>query len=222
MRDVIIHFGAFAKWRKATVSFVMSVHLSICLSGRLSAWNNWVHWREFCETWYLSCWKICLKSRVSLKSDNNNGTLHKDQYTLFIASHSVPRLRNVTDKSCTENQNIHFVSVNLFYENLTVYEIMWENIAQPDRPQMTVRRMSIACCIFKATDTHKQHVILMSFPLQQQLHEITFMLYYTYIAVWLVLLLYIDCIIVIRHPDDCHRFTETCCCRIATCHWTCL
>ena len=34
-----------------------------------------------------------------------------------------------------------------FFEILAVYEIMWKNIVEPDRPQMTVRRMRIACRI---------------------------------------------------------------------------
>jgi hypothetical protein len=42
---------------------------------------------------------------------------------------------------------------------------------QPDRPQMTVRRMRFACFITKATDTHSQYVILIAFPRQQWLSE---------------------------------------------------
>ena len=38
---------------------------------------------------------------------------------------------------------------------------MWKNIVEPDRPQMTVWRMVIACCIPKATDTHSELVILL-------------------------------------------------------------
>ena len=30
-------------------------------------------------------------------------------------------------------------------ENRAIYEVMWENMVQPDRPQMTVWRMRIAC-----------------------------------------------------------------------------
>jgi hypothetical protein len=32
-----------------------------------------------------------------------------------------------------------------FFNNLAVYEIMWENIVQPDRLQMRMWRMRIAC-----------------------------------------------------------------------------
>jgi len=36
------------------------------------------------------------------------------------------------------NQNTHFTMKSAFSENRDVYEIMWKNMAQPDRPQMTV------------------------------------------------------------------------------------
>jgi hypothetical protein len=29
-------------------------------------------------------------------------------------------------------------SVTFFFENPTVYEIMWKNMAEPDRPQMAI------------------------------------------------------------------------------------
>jgi hypothetical protein len=63
------------------------------------------------------------------------------------------RMRNVSDKSCRENQNTHFVFGD-FFESRTVYEIIWKNMVEPGRPQMTVRRMRIACWIPKATNTH--------------------------------------------------------------------
>jgi hypothetical protein len=48
-----------------------------------------------------------------------------------------------------------------------------KNIVEPDRPQMTKWRMSITCLIPKATNTHSEYVILIAFPLQQQLLEST-------------------------------------------------
>jgi len=43
-------------------------------------------------------------------------------------------------------------SPTTFLENRAVYEIMWENISEPDRPKMTIWRMRIACWITKATE----------------------------------------------------------------------
>jgi len=45
-------------------------------------------------------------------------------------------------------------SILFFFENRVVYEIMWKNVVDLDRPQMIIWRMRIACCIHKATDTH--------------------------------------------------------------------
>ena len=48
---------------------------------------------------------------------------------------------------------------NIFFSrNLAVYEVMWKNMVESDRPQMTIWRMRIACWIPKATNTHTQHM----------------------------------------------------------------
>jgi hypothetical protein len=73
------------------------------------------HWTDFHDIWYLSIFgKSVEQIQVSLKSDNNNGTLHKDLCTFMIISRSILlRMRNVSDKSCTENQNTHFMFNNV-------------------------------------------------------------------------------------------------------------
>ena len=53
-------------------------------------------------------------------------------------------IQNFSDKSCRKNQNTHF-ALNNFLLNRPVNEIMWKNNVQPDRPQMTIWRMRIAC-----------------------------------------------------------------------------
>ena len=108
------------------------------------------------------------------------GTLHEDQHTFLIMSRSdLRRMRNVSDRSCRENQNTHFVFNNFFFDNRAVYEIMWNNIVGLDTPQMTIRRVGITCWIPKATNTHKEYVILIAFPRQQWLHERASLLPYT-------------------------------------------
>jgi hypothetical protein len=48
--------------------------------------------------------------QVSLKSDKKTGTLHEHQYICMITSPSILlRIRNVSDKSCKENQNKFYV-----------------------------------------------------------------------------------------------------------------
>ena len=91
--------------------------------------------------------------------------MQTDIYTFLIKSRSfLLRMRNVSDESCRENQNTHFVFSNFFYENRGVYEIMWNNLVERGRPQMTIWRMRIACWIPKATNTHTECVTLIAFP----------------------------------------------------------
>jgi len=86
-------------------------------------------------------------------------------------------MRNVSDKSCSENQNFFF-----FFENFALYDMMWKNRVEPDRAQMTIWRFPIECWIPKATNTHSECVILVGFPRQPWLHERPSMLGHTYIA----------------------------------------
>jgi len=64
------------------------------------------------------------KIRVSVNSDKNNGYFTEDLVHFFIISRSfLLRLRNVSYKSCRENQNAHFM-FGYFFFNRPVYEIM--------------------------------------------------------------------------------------------------
>ena len=54
-----------------------------------------------------------------------------------------------------------------FSENRAVYEIMWKNMVERGRPQMTTtRRIRFACRIITTTNTHSEYVILIDFPLE--------------------------------------------------------
>jgi hypothetical protein len=57
-----------------------------------------------------------------------------------------------------EKIKIHILFSVTFYENRAVYEIMWKNIVERGRPHMAIWRLSIACCIPKATNTQTQVV----------------------------------------------------------------
>jgi hypothetical protein len=69
-----------------------------------------------------------------------------------------------------------------FFKNCTIYEIMWKNIVQLGRPQMTIWDTHIPYWIHMATNTHPQYVILIAFLLQQWLHKQASMLRYMYHA----------------------------------------
>jgi len=58
---------------------------------------------------------------------------------------------------------------------------MLKNVVEPDRPQMTMWRMRIACWIPLPTNTYSEYVILIAFPQQQWLHERASMLRCAYI-----------------------------------------
>ena len=113
---VYIFLGTFAKLRKAAISFVMSV--------RPSAWyNSPPNWRIFTKFYiWVFFRKTIEKIQVALNRTRITGTLYADQYTYFITSGSVLlRMRNVSDTSCRENQNTHFVS-NTFFSKIVPFE----------------------------------------------------------------------------------------------------
>jgi hypothetical protein len=62
------YLGAFEELRKVTISFVMSV----CLSVRVEQLGS--HWTKFHENWYLRIFRKSVeKIQDSLKSDENDG-----------------------------------------------------------------------------------------------------------------------------------------------------
>jgi hypothetical protein len=65
-----------------------------------------------------------------------------------------------------EKIKIHILCSITIFENRVVYDIIWKNTVEPDRPQMTMRRMHFECWITTATNTHSEYVILIAFPQQ--------------------------------------------------------
>jgi len=86
--------------------------LSVCLSLCIEQFNS--HWMDFHEVWYLGIFKKLLDS-VSLKCDKNNGYfLCEDVCTFMLVSPwMLLRLRNVSNKTCRENQNAHCTALSL-------------------------------------------------------------------------------------------------------------
>jgi len=62
------------------------------------------------------------------------------------------------NSSAISSRETHIL-FSIFFLNHDAYEIMWKNEG-PDRPQMTIRHMCIACWIIKATDTCSLYVKL--------------------------------------------------------------
>ena len=59
------------------------------------------------------------------------GTLYEDLHTFVIISRSfILRMRNVSDKSCTENENTHFVFSDFFPKIVPFMRKCGKNIVQ--------------------------------------------------------------------------------------------
>jgi len=61
---------------------------------------------------------------------------------MIISRSFLLRIKNVSDRICRQNQNTHFVFYNIPHpppESRVVYEIMWKNIVQLDRPETTIQ-----------------------------------------------------------------------------------
>jgi hypothetical protein len=126
---------------------------------------------DFHEIWYLrNCFRKSVeKIQVSLKSDKNNGTLHEDLCTFMITSRWILlRMRNISDKTCWQNQNTHFTFNNVFRKSCR----LWDNVekygtARQATDDNIIRRMRFACWVTNATDTHSEYVILIAFTRQK-------------------------------------------------------
>jgi hypothetical protein len=117
------------------------------------------HSKDFHEMLYLSIFRKCVKNvQVALKSDKSiTVTLHGDQCTILIISHSVflRKINVFRKKSFRQHQNTYYVQYLIFFlENHTVYEIMWKIFR-----------------VGQTTDnvTRSEYVILTDFPLQRWL-----------------------------------------------------
>jgi hypothetical protein len=92
-------------------------------------------------------------------------------------------MRNVSDKSCRENQNTHFMFSTFFLKIVPfmIYCAKYGTAGQATDVNI-IWGMCFACWITNATDTHSEYVILIAFPWQQWFHESTSMLCFTYAA----------------------------------------
>jgi len=81
-----------------------------------------------------------------------------------------------------EKIETHILRSIFFFLNRPFYEVMWRNVVERCRPQMTIRRMRSARWISKVTNTHSQCVIFIALPLQKLLHKRVSMLRHTYTA----------------------------------------
>jgi len=106
-----------------TISLAISVSPSVCPHGTTHLLED----RFFLKFYICGLFENLLnKLKFNLISDKNNGTLHEDRRTFVIISRwTLLRMRTVSDKSCRENRNTHFIFNNYFGKSCAVYELMW-------------------------------------------------------------------------------------------------
>jgi hypothetical protein len=133
--------------------------LDSCPPFHLPAWKNSAHiGRIFMK---LDIWASVNKSvekiQVSLIFDKNNGYFTWRRFDIFYdMSLILLRIRNVLDKSCTENQNTHSISINFFIRKSNR---LWDHVEKfgGDRRatnDVTIWRIRVACWTSKARCTH--------------------------------------------------------------------
>ena len=113
-----IFLCAFAKLRKATISLVMPL---LPPSFRMEQLCS--QWKDFDEILYLNFFFENMSKKF--KFDKNvtriKGTLHECFFLLCLYHRILFRIRNFSDKSCTENQNTHFTFSKFFFPKIVAF-----------------------------------------------------------------------------------------------------
>jgi hypothetical protein len=136
---------------------------------------------DFQGSLYLSIFKKKFeKIQVLLKSENNQFYFTwRPVYIFYLSRSFLLRMKNISDNSCREHRNAHFISNNVIF--FRKYCLLWDNVEKYYRARKATNgKMAHAHCM---PDTK----LLTAFPLLQWLHERAPMVRYTYF-VFLVLL----------------------------------
>ena len=108
------------------------------------------------------------KIQISVKSDKNNGYfiwvlyMKPNKYFSLYLTHFLSKWETFHTKVVWKIKT-YILCSPFFFENRTVYEIMWKYSVEWSRPQMTIWRMPFECWIPKATNTYSGCVILIAF-----------------------------------------------------------
>jgi len=135
--------GVFAKLRKSIISFVVSV-LSLCKEQPGS------HLTDFHEIWNLTIFrKPVEKIKVLLKYKKNNRRFTwTPMYCTFMISLDSSSSKRKFSQTLYRKSEHTFYDRNYFPpENRVIYDTMWKNVVQPNRPQKTIWPIRAACRI---------------------------------------------------------------------------
>jgi len=134
--------GAFAEFRRVSISFVIFV----CLSVRPSAWDNSAPTERIFikfDVWVLS--QIRRENSVFIKIGWSNGYLHDDQCTLWSYLSQFSLEWGIFQTKVVGKITPHILCSITFFFNCAVYDIMSKYVVEPGRLQMKIWRMRIAC-----------------------------------------------------------------------------
>ena len=111
---------------------------------------------------YFTWRRISIYDHISLTSSYNEKFFWQELWRK--CKHTRSTFKNLfSTKSCRLSDNV-------------------ENIVDPERPQMTVWRMCIACWIPRSKSTYSKYIMLIDFLLQQFLQDHASLLHYNYIV----------------------------------------
>jgi len=112
-----IFLGTFAEFRKVTISFVMSVCLSVRSREKTRLPLDELLWNLIFE-----CFRKSVEKTENLLKSNKVGGYftYKQIYFLKISRSDVLRIKHVSYKNGRENQNTHFV-INNFSSNIVSF-----------------------------------------------------------------------------------------------------
>ena len=158
--------GAFTYFQKATISFDTSLSPSVRME-KLGV-NGWVYMeleaRVFFENLLRKFNFHWIRTRIT-------DSLHEGIRTFTIISCSIlVTMRNVLDNFVKKSKHNIYAQIH-FYKNRAVYEIMWENMVEPERAHMKIWLVRIACCMSKATSKLYGYIILIVYPVHEWLCE---------------------------------------------------
>ena len=143
--------AAFAKLRKATISFIMSVRIK-----KLGS-----HCTDFYEMWYLSIFRnYAEKIKVSLKSKKNSGTLHAE-YIFLIMSRSVLLRMRKFQTNIVQKFQTNILCTIIWKKNRAFYEIMWEKLYS--RAGHRWQLLYIACALLAGHLRLQTHTVVLLF-----------------------------------------------------------
>ena len=164
--------GALAKLRKATISFVMSVCLSVRPRGTIWLLLNGFSWTMKFKDFFFE--NLLRKLKDWLICDKNNGFF--TWRPLYIYGQHLAEFFlewKMFQTKVVEKITTHVLcSITCFWKSCR----LWDNgkkygTAGQATDENIIRRMRIACWITKSTNTHSEYVTLNDFTQHKWLRE---------------------------------------------------